>query len=244
MTWLTPEVVALIGTAATIGLLHTVIGPDHYLPFAAISRARGWGVTRTLAITLACGVVHIIGSLLLGLVGVALGLGLDQLVTVELWRGDAAAWLLLAFGLAYAVWGWRKAHTGQTHSHWHTHADGVAHDHAHDHAGEHGHVHAESGEFRWMPWALFLVFAFGPCEALIPLLMYPAAEHNYAALLSVCAAFALATLVTMLVLVIATRWGLAKVRFGGHASMLAARHVNTFAGGLIALCAVAMLVGL
>jgi len=28
-------------------------------------------------------------------------------------------------------------------------------------------------------WALFLIFVFGPCEPLIPLIMYPAAKLNF-----------------------------------------------------------------
>ncbi len=30
---------ALVVTAVTVGVLHTVMGPDHYLPFVAMSRA-------------------------------------------------------------------------------------------------------------------------------------------------------------------------------------------------------------
>ena len=35
-------------TAATIGFVHTVTGPDHYLPFIVIGRARRWSLGRTL----------------------------------------------------------------------------------------------------------------------------------------------------------------------------------------------------
>ena len=47
------------------------------------------------------------------------------------------------------------------------------------------------------PWILFLIFAFGPCEVLIPLLMYPAAEANTFAIVAVVGAFSLATVLTM-----------------------------------------------
>ena len=36
-------------TAATIGFVHTITGPDHYLPFIVIGRARRWSLARTLA---------------------------------------------------------------------------------------------------------------------------------------------------------------------------------------------------
>ena len=67
MEWLTADIVALAVTAATIGIVHTAIGPDHYLPFVAMSRARGWTARWTAVVTLACGLVHVLGSVLLGL---------------------------------------------------------------------------------------------------------------------------------------------------------------------------------
>ena len=32
----------LILTAVSIGFVHTLVGPDHYLPFVAMSAARNW----------------------------------------------------------------------------------------------------------------------------------------------------------------------------------------------------------
>ncbi|MCH7764784.1 MAG: hypothetical protein IIB95_13800 [Candidatus Marinimicrobia bacterium] len=45
----------LLLTAASIGFVHTIIGPDHYLPFIMISRARSWSFQKTIFITLLCG---------------------------------------------------------------------------------------------------------------------------------------------------------------------------------------------
>ena len=44
------EIWMLAGTAATLGLVHTVIGPDHYLPFIVIGRARNWKLRKTLGV--------------------------------------------------------------------------------------------------------------------------------------------------------------------------------------------------
>ena len=52
------------------------------------------------------------------------------------------------------------------------------------------------------PWALFIIFVFGPCEPLIPVLMYPAAHANWLAVTAVCLAFGLATIGTMLAMMI------------------------------------------
>jgi len=39
------EFVALCATAAGVGVIHTLLGPDHYLPFAAMARAGDWSTT-------------------------------------------------------------------------------------------------------------------------------------------------------------------------------------------------------
>jgi hypothetical protein len=36
------EIWILAGAAAGIGFIHTVIGPDHYLPFIVMAKARKW----------------------------------------------------------------------------------------------------------------------------------------------------------------------------------------------------------
>ena len=45
----------LLLTAASIGFVHTIIGPDHFLPFIMISKARSWSFQKTIFITLLCG---------------------------------------------------------------------------------------------------------------------------------------------------------------------------------------------
>ena len=177
---MTPELDLLLATAATIGVLHTLMGPDHYVPFVAMAGARRWSLARTLGITTLCGVGHVLGSVILGTFGIALGWAVGGLEWLEAVRGDVAAWLLLGFGLAYTAWGLRAAARNRPHTHWHSHADGTVHDHTHIHRENHAHVHgapAVRGPLRGTtPWVLFVIFIFGPCEALIPMLMVPAAS--------------------------------------------------------------------
>ena len=119
---------SLIALAAVTGFLHTIAGPDHYLPFVAMVRARGWSLRRTLRITLLCGAGHLGGSVALGLVGIAIGAQLAALEWLEGLRGDLAAWLLIGFGLAYTAWGIRQALRNRPHTHWHEHG-GIVHRH-------------------------------------------------------------------------------------------------------------------
>ena len=67
---MTAELNALIFTAASIGFLHTILGPDHYLPFVMMSWSRQWSWFKTTWVTFLCGVGHIVGSVVLGFVGV------------------------------------------------------------------------------------------------------------------------------------------------------------------------------
>lgn len=119
---MTAELSALVITAASIGFLHTVLGPDHYLPFIMMSWARKWSRVKTIIITFLCGLGHIASSVVLGLIGVSMGLAVKKLELIESSRGNIAAWLLIAFGLAYLVWGLRRAYRNRPHIHTHVHA--------------------------------------------------------------------------------------------------------------------------
>jgi len=39
---MTHDLTVLTITAASLGLFHTLFGPDHYLPFIMMARARRW----------------------------------------------------------------------------------------------------------------------------------------------------------------------------------------------------------
>jgi ABC-type nickel/cobalt efflux system permease component RcnA len=224
----------LIVTAASIAFLHTVLGPDHYLVFTALGKARKWSLAKTLSVTLYCGIGHILGSVVLGTIGIVLGAELARLVEIEGLRGNLAGYALLAFGLVYMVWGIRKAVRNQSHSHVHAHED-VVHAHEHDHHGAHVHVHEKPGRASITPWALFIVFVLGPCEALIPLFMYPAAQSSPGLVVTVALVFGVVTLLTMMLGVIVTTVGLERLRLPSPG-----RYAHAVAGASIVLCGVAM----
>lgn len=209
---MTPEITMLAVSAATIAFVHTLLGPDHYLPFVAMSKARGWSMGRALRITLACGVGHLAGSVLLGVVGIALGAQLSAVTWLEGFRGNLAAWMLVGFGLAYAVWGMRQARRNRPHSHWHHH-DGLVHLHEHTHHEAHAHIHdAKAGNKSLTPWLVFIIFVLGPCEPLIPLLMYPAARESMAGVAVVTLVFGLVTVATMIIAVSIALLGLKNLK--------------------------------
>jgi nickel/cobalt exporter len=201
----------LLGTAATIGFVHTALGPDHYVPFIVLSKARNWSARTTSIVTVLCGIGHVLGSVVLGLIGIGVGVALFKLEFIESIRGDIAAWLLMGFGFAYLVWGLRQAFRNRPHEHAHEHGDGVVHVHSHSHVGEHAHPHG--AEVRSItPWVLFLIFVFGPCEPLIPILMFPASRGSVWHVVLVASVFAVATIGTMLTVVMGAYYGLARLR--------------------------------
>lgn len=202
------ELKILVVAAASIGFFHTLLGPDHYLPFIVMGRAGKWSPLRTGIITLLCGLGHVAGSVVLGLIGIAFGIAIGTLEITESYRGSLAAWLLIGFGLAYSVWGLRKAFSARPHTHHHAHAPESEHTHEHVHAGAHVHLHTEPSS-KMKPWVLFTIFVLGPCEPLIPILMYPAAKNSMAALVIVTAVFATVTIATMMSIVLLSSKGLA-----------------------------------
>lgn len=244
--------IVLCGAAASIGFIHTLLGPDHYLPFVAMSRAGAWSLRKTLWVTLACGIGHVLGSLVLGIVGISLGIAVFELESVERFRGALAGWMLTAMGLAYFSWGVRRAVRNRPHVHVHAHEDGTIHRHEHVHQSDHVHVHAvggldgsheEAGARRgsagtMTPWLLFTVFVFGPCELLIPLLMYPAAAGAFGDVAIVTAVFAVVTVATMLAAVVTLRFFVEVTPFGQYS-----RYSHAAAGFVVLLCGVAVTVG-
>lgn len=225
----------LAATAASIALIHTVAGPDHYLPFVVMAKARKWSMVRTAWITFLCGLGHIGSSVVLGLVGVALGIAVSRLQGFESFRGNIAGWALIAFGLLYLVWGIRRAVKNRPHAHVHFHKDGDEHDHSHTHSDEHAHVHEQEHKANLTPWILFTIFVFGPCEPLIPIVMYPAAQHSTSGLIVVTTVFGSVTILTMLSIVLVSSFGINLLPMGKLE-----RYSHALAGGSILLCGVAI----
>lgn len=211
MEILTNEILTLAGTAVSIGFIHTILGPDHYVPFVAMAKAREWNLAKTALVTSVCGLGHVLGSIVLGLIGAYLGILVLKIEWIESWRGDLAAWLLITFGFFYLLWGVHHALNKWTHGH-------LSH-------------HAKSKTDQLTPWVLFVIFLLGPCEPLIPLLMYPAAKFNMFAVFIVALAFGVTTILTMLASVIISYLGLRELKLS-----FLERFTHVIAGLSILLC--------
>lgn len=229
------ELSILLLTAITIGFLHTIFGPDHYLPFIAMSKAGKWSMTKTIFITIIAGAGHVLSTIVIGMIGVGFGIALNILEDIEAARGDIAGWALMSFGFIYFIWGIWYLIKNKKHTHFHTHPDGIKHQHNHSHHGEHSHVHEEEKSANLTPWILFAIFIFGPCEALIPILMYPAANIGIGGLVVVTTAFALATILTMIIVVVLTLKGINFLPVEKYE-----KYSHAFAGAIVFICGFAV----
>lgn len=229
------ETIILVFTAATIGFFHTILGPDHFIPFIVLGRARQWTIRKTLLITSLCGIGHVAGSVIIGIIGILLGTTLSGLVEIETSRGAIAAWMMIAFGLVYFIWGIRRAIRNKKHSHVHYHADGTTHSHTHKHLEEHLHPHERKNLKELTPWILFTIFVFGPCEPFIPLLLFPAANGNLTGILLVTATFTTITVLTMVTMVSLAHYSIKLIPL-----IKLEKYIHAIAGATILLCGISI----
>ena len=227
---MSPELQLLILTAIGISFLHTIAGPDHYLPFIALSKARGWSLSRTIFWTIICGCGHVWSSVLLGLGGAALGWSLTKIDGLESLRGGIAAWSLLVFGIAYLLWGLIRAKQNRQHKHF----DSIGNEiYVYEH--KHGEAVAPKERHAVTPWVMFLIFLLGPCEPMIPLLYFPAAKSSFGNMFLLIVIYTFFTLLTMLIMVSLGYYGISFIK-----TEKLEKHIHTIGGLTITICGAGM----
>jgi hypothetical protein len=226
------ELSVLLATATGIAVLHTLAGPDHYLPFIALSKLRGWSVQKTIGWTLLCGCGHVGSSVVLGLAGAALGWSLSGLIGIENVRGGLASWALLIFGLLYFLWGLYRVRINKAHRHFDVEEDGIyVYEHRHGTAVRPDQKHAVT------PWILFLIFLLGPCEPMIPLLYIPAAGASWWYFSVLVGVYLLCTLAAMLVMVLLGFYGIRLLHW-----QWVDKYMHALGGLSLVVCGVGMVV--
>ena len=107
----TAATLSALWTAAFLtAVIHTIAGPDHYLPFIAIAKSRGYSLKKTLLWTFICGIGHIGSALLIALAFIYFShwLSKENFAWIEDNRGDIAAYALIGLGAAYLLWALRR----------------------------------------------------------------------------------------------------------------------------------------
>jgi nickel/cobalt exporter len=228
----------LLLTAAATAAFHTLI-PDHWLPFVLVGRARGWSARTTAAVSGLSAVIHTVLSIVLGLIALRLGHAAAAVLGDRLERGSGV--LLVAFGLIYALWAWRKGghfHPGGALLHAGNEAGGCD---GHEGSGgsEHLHYHADGA---WIgadagkgAMALAVIVGLNPCVLVLPI-MVATARSGPGALALVTAAYSVTTIALMVGLSVAGVAGVRRLPFPA-----VARHMETASGLLIAVCGLVFL---
>ncbi len=117
---------ALLAAAAGVGFGHAVL-PDHWVPLAVLGRTRRYPLSRVARLSSLAGVAHVLVSIVLGAVIIAIGLQFRS--AVQSAEDTIVGGLLIATGLGFAV----LELIGRGHHH--DHEDDVGHS---------GHAHAPS----------------------------------------------------------------------------------------------------
>lgn len=223
----------LSGTAVFIAFFHTAVGPDHYLPFIVLGKANHWSSRKVAIVAALCGLGHVLSSVVLGAIGVGAGIALRNLELFESFRGEVASYLLIGFGLAYAAWGLRRGIRNRPHTHLHLGPDGRKIAHSHGHKDDYSHAHPRETPTTF--WTVFIIFVLGPCEPLIPLLMFPAAIHGWPGITTVAVLFGVVTIGTMTTIAVLGHRGL---ELANHQWL--ERYIHALAGSTIAMSGIAI----
>jgi nickel/cobalt exporter len=134
---------ALFAAAAGVGFGHAIL-PDHWVPLAVLGRARRYPLSKVARLSWLAGVAHVLLSIVLG--GVIIAIGLQFRSTVQNAQDTIIGCLLIATGVGFAIFelsghghGHTHDHGGHGHSHEHgNHHDHGGHRHRHEH-DDHGH---------------------------------------------------------------------------------------------------------
>lgn len=224
---MTEQAPLLILAVAAVGVLHTMV-PDHWAPIAILARQQGWSRVQVARAAALAGFGHTVSTLVIGaivwLAGTVLAARFGHAMSV------LSSLALIVFGGWIALGSWlelREQHHDHGHSHFghshiHRHGGGPEHRHWHEHhehdwhgadgnlalAPEHEHVHATSSRT-----ALLLILGSSPMVEGIP--AFFAASRYGAGLLGIMAVvFAASTIVTYVVLCVASASGIERLNLG------------------------------
>jgi nickel/cobalt transporter (NicO) family protein len=137
---------ALLAAAAGVGFGHAIL-PDHWVPLAVLGRARRYPLAKVARLSALAGVAHVLLSLVLGAVIIAIGLQFRS--TVQSAQDAIIGLLLIATGVGFVA----LELAGRGHSH-----DHDEHGHTHD---EHEHEHEDHHERRGVRGLAAIMVPFG-----------------------------------------------------------------------------------
>jgi nickel/cobalt transporter (NicO) family protein len=176
---------ALIAAAAGVGFGHAVL-PDHWVPLATLGRTRRYPLVRIARLSGLAGIAHVLVSLLLGAIVIAVGLQFRS--AIESAESAIVGWILIATGVGFAV------------------LELSGHGHHHDGAEGHGHDHHEHGLSGLTGVMVPFGAAASPDLTILPVFLAATAVGAPTAI-GALVAFAAVTIATIVVLTLAAARG-------------------------------------
>ncbi|MDC8453696.1 MAG: hypothetical protein LV477_12405 [Candidatus Nitrosotalea sp.] len=184
---------AYIIGAAVVGILH-MSAPDHWLTLCVLARNRKWAPKKLFGISFMAAIGHVGLSVAMGLVVVVIGLVFSHLISYYL---DTAIGLaMVGGGLVVGIMPLVKK---TLHHHDHTRD----HEHDHDEEKKYGKLTSKIGYFAVMGAAL------SPDPSIIPI-YFSAISAGFYFAIELSVIFAIASIITLLLLVQLGTMGLAK----------------------------------
>jgi nickel/cobalt transporter (NicO) family protein len=129
---------ALLAAAPGGGFGHAIL-PDHWVPLAVLGRSRRYPLSKVARLSLLAGIAHVLLSLILG--GVIIAIGLQFRSSIQSVQDTIIGCLLIATGLGFAAFelaGHGHSHSDAGHPHSHHNHEHEAHEHPDDHEPRRG----------------------------------------------------------------------------------------------------------
>jgi hypothetical protein len=139
---------------------------------------------------------------------------------------------MLLFGIVYGIWGLVRAYQNRPHKHFDTVEGGDIYVFEHIH----GQGVKPKERYKVTPWVMFIIFLLGPCEPMIPLLYFPAAQNSWYGMLLLIGVYTFCTLLTMIVMVVLGYYGISVIR-----TEKLERYMHALGGLTIFICGAGML---
>ena len=182
--------------AAVVGILH-MSAPDHWLTLCVLARNKRWAPKKLFGVSLMTAIGHVALSVAMGLVVVVVGLVFSHLISYYLDTGIGL--VMVSAGLVVGIIPLVRKR--------------APHQHHHDNEHEHDHDHDEEKKFSKLTskigYFAILGAALSPDPSIIPIYLSAISAGFYFAL-ELSVVFAVASIVTLLLLVQLGTVGLAK----------------------------------
>lgn len=150
-----------------------------------IGNAQKWPQAKVMTVTFLAGLGHVLSSIILAVIGIALGMGLLKIKGIVESVSQVGGILLIGFGIFYMLWGLR-------------------------HLGEEHLDRFEKNRSITSTWALIAIFVLGPCESLIPL-MFLSTLYGWSGVIAITLSFSLTTVFMMMAQTFLAYIGIQKV---------------------------------